>query len=142
VAVILKGYASRHQLIFSENLPVSSLISLNEFNPKNGVSLADVPMLIDTGSDVSLVPRTCAEQLDASIDPEQIYELMSFDGEVSQTVAVEVDLSLLNRTFKGLYLLTGDDVGVLGRDILNFIALVIDGPQLTWTDYRPVAAKK
>jgi hypothetical protein len=122
--------------------PPAAVARVTLYNPRSSVFLVDVPMLIDTGADVSLVSRAYVEQLDASIDTEQIYELMSFDGEVSQTVAAEVDVIFLNRTFKGLYLLTEDDVGVLGRDILNFIAILIDGPQLTWTDYRPVPAKK
>jgi hypothetical protein len=111
-------------------------------NPQKNVFLADVPMLIDTGADVSLVPRTYVEQLEAWIDTEQVYELMSFDGEVSQTVAAKIDVVFLNRTFKGLYLLTEEEIGVLGRDILNFVAVLLDGPQLTWTEYRPVTAKK
>jgi hypothetical protein len=122
--------------------PPAPVARITLHNPRKNIFLDDVPMLIDTGADVSLVPRIYVEELEAWIDKEQVYELMSFDGEVSQTVATEVDVLFLNRTFKGLYLLTEGDVGVLGRDILNFVAVLLDGPQLTWTDYRPISAKK
>lgn len=111
-------------------------------NPLDGATLTDVPMLIDSGADVSLIPRICAEQLGALIETEKSFELMSFDGLVSRTVAAQVNLIFLNRTFRGFYLLTEQEWGVLGRDILNFLALLMDGPHLTWADHRPVSTRK
>jgi hypothetical protein len=125
--------------LFTPPAPLAKVVLQN---PHTGDVIVDVPMLMDTGADVSLIPRIYAERLDAPIDTEQSFELMSFDGEISYTVAAQINLFFLDRTFRGLYLLTGQDIGVLGRDILNFVALLIDGPRLTWTDYRPVSAKK
>ena len=47
----------------------------------------------------------------------------------------DLDLIFLNRRFRGRYLLTDDDAGVLGRDILNHLALLIDGPGTQWTEH-------
>ena len=50
-------------------------------HPATGASLSDVPMLMDTGADVSLLPRKSVEQL--GIDPiaDIAYEIQGFDGE-------------------------------------------------------------
>jgi hypothetical protein len=62
------------------------------------------------------------------------YELIAFDGTRSVASVAELDLIFLNRRFRGRYLLTHEDTGVLGRDILNHLALVLDGPGNQWTE--------
>ncbi len=42
-------------------------------------------------------------------------------------------LIFLNKAFRGRYLLIDGDHGVLGRDVLNSVALVIDGPHQEWS---------
>ena len=54
------------------------------------------------------------------------------NGTRSTTDEVRAELSLMGRTFQGWFLLTGDQVGILGRDIMNGVALLLDGPRLTW----------
>jgi hypothetical protein len=61
------------------------------------------------------------------------YELIAFDGTRSAASVADLDLIFLNRRFRGRYLLTEADSGVLGRDILNHLALVFDGPANQWT---------
>jgi hypothetical protein len=56
------------------------------------------------------------------------HELIAFDGTRSVASVADLDLISLNRRFLGRYLLTHDDTGVLGRDILNHLALLFDGP--------------
>lgn len=41
-------------------------------------------------------------------------------------------LVLLQRTFRGRLLLIDQEWGILGRDILNHLSLVLDGPNQTW----------
>lgn len=86
--------------------PPAPLAKIALHNPLDGAILTDVPMLLDTGADVSLVPRIYVERLGAFIETEKSFELMSFDGVISITVAAQVDLIFLNRTFTGFYLLT------------------------------------
>ena len=60
---------------------------------------------------------------------------MGFDGATSLAEAVRADLLFLNKTFKGQFLLINHEVGILGRDVLNRVALLLDGPHLTWEEH-------
>src|SRR5262245_61341715 len=68
-----------------------------------GVVIRDVPMLLDTGADVSLLPRELVESL-VSADTKQ-YKLEAFDGTKSTAPAVIAELELLGKTFCGQFLL-------------------------------------
>ena len=59
---------------------------------------------------------------------------MGFDGTKSKSGAVMLDLLFLRKTFKGRFPLINQDYGILGRNVLNYVALVLDGPQLTWDE--------
>lgn len=105
-------------------------------SPKTGDSVADVKMLIDTGADVSLLPRPpIVSLLDAKEEREQ-YELEGFDGTRSLADAVRLELQFLRRVFRGQFLLIDQDHGVLGRNVLNAIPLVLDGPRLEWNEHQ------
>ena len=43
---------------------------------------------------------------------------------------------MLGRTFRGQFLVIDEEVGILGRNILNALALLLDGPQQTWSELR------
>jgi hypothetical protein len=101
-----------------------------------GRSCPDVPMLIDTGSDVTLLPEYSVQQLGIDLESEERYELMAFDGSLSPAHVVYVDLLFLHRTFKGRFLLIDQDYGILGRNILNNLPLLLNGPQLNWEVIR------
>lgn len=99
-----------------------------------GAARLDVPMLLDTGADVTLVPRQAVEPLGVPVSPERVYELVGFDGSKSPAPVVELDLVFLGRTFRGLFLLVDQDWGILGRNILNAVRLSLDGPGLSWDE--------
>ena len=52
-------------------------------NPATGVLLSDVPMLIDTGADVTVLPSTAVEQLGVSAEEDSEFEIQAFDGEIN-----------------------------------------------------------
>ena len=94
----------------------------------------DVPMLLDTGADVSLLPRS---QLSRLITPgAQEYELEGFDGAKSTAPAVTAELQFLGKSFRGQFLLIDAWHGVLGRNVLNNLAILFDGPSRSWTERR------
>lgn len=104
--------------------------------PNNGATLSGVPMLLDSGADVTLVPRSTTDQLGAILDPNTTYEVYAFDGTVTFAQVVELDLVFLTRSFRGRFLIADEDVGILGRNVLNQISLLLDGPQLSWSEAR------
>lgn len=103
----------------------------------NGAGVADVPMLIDSGADVTLVPQSAVDVLGSIVDLNQSYELMSFDGATSSARAVQLELVFLKRIFRGRFLVIQQDTGILGRDVLNHLYLLLEGPLLNWSERRP-----
>jgi len=106
-------------------------------DPQSSATVSDVRLLVDTGADVTLLPRTAVEQLGVPLLPGQQYELMGFDGRTSFASVVLLDLLFLMRAFRGRYLLLDEERGILGRDILNHVRLLLDGPQQQWAEGTP-----
>lgn len=114
---------------FSPPAPVAK-VTLR--TPGSNSSFIDVLMLIDSGADVTLLPQTSIDSLGLESNEEEVYELEGFDGSTSISRAVHVDLVFSHKTFKGRFLLINQTWGILGRDVLNHVSLILDGPQQTW----------
>ena len=106
-------------------------------NPKSGDAVADELLLLDTGADVTLLPRAAVERLGVPLRSDQRYELMGFDGSKSLVPVVVLDMVFLKRVFRGRYLLIEEERGILGRDVLNHVALLLDGPRQRWSEHSP-----
>jgi hypothetical protein len=119
---------------FQPPAPVA-LVTLRD--PTTGAACADVPMLLDSGADVSLVPEPVVRRLGVAPTPGQQYQLVAFDGTISFAPVVRWELVFCRRTFRGQFLLIDQDSGILGRNVLNAVAIVFDGPRLDWDEYRP-----
>jgi hypothetical protein len=105
-------------------------------HPDRGDAVADVPMLIDSGADASLLPNSAIATLGIAGTGER-YQLMAFDGTTSESEAVRADLVFMGRRFRGRFLMIDAEVGVVGRDVLNHVRLVLDGPALIWEELPP-----
>lgn len=103
-------------------------------HPATGASLSEVPMLMDTGADVTLLPRIYVDRLGISPLKEKVYELQGFDGNITQAEAILLELVFLGRKYKGQFLLVDQPMGILGRNILNAIVLLLDGPRGAWDE--------
>ena len=106
-------------------------------NPNTGVEWSDVPMLLDTGSDVTLIPTEVLSLLGISTIPDIEYEMLAFDGGPSRSAVVQLDLIFCRRTFHGQYLLINEPHSIIGRNVLNMVPILLDGPNLRWDEYRP-----
>lgn len=60
-------------------------------HPDTNVAADGVPMRIDTGANVTLLPQTVVQQLGVEATPEQRYELVGFDGSTSFAEVVRLD---------------------------------------------------
>lgn len=103
----------------------------------SGTTVSNVLLLIDTGADATLLPRSAILRLGITPDPALAYELIAFDGSRTTTQAVDLDMIFLNKAFRGIYLLTDDDRGILGRDVLASLILLLNGPAQEWSQYVP-----
>lgn len=99
-------------------------------------SAVNVPMLLDSGADVSLVPRELLSQIIAASTVGQSYSLMGFDGTESAAPAIQLELHFLDKIFRGQFLIVDGHHGIIGRNILNCLPLFFDGPALTWKESR------
>lgn len=88
-------------------------------------------MLIDTGADATLIPEVFVERL-ALKPTNKIFELEGFDRTTSHSAVVVLELIFEGRMFRGEFLSVDQDYGILGRNILNFLDLQFDGPNLIW----------
>jgi hypothetical protein len=114
--------------------PPAPLARVTLRHAEKGNTLSEVPMLIDSGADVTLIPLALVNLLGATINSGEGYELMGFDGSRSVAQSVHLDLLFLRRAFKGQFLLIDQEWGILGRAILNHVALLLHGPRLTWSE--------
>jgi len=119
--------------LFKPPAPMAQVILRN---PDAGMAWTDVPMLIDPGADVTMVPEAVLTRLNTIIVPNIEYELIGFNGAKSRYPMVQIDLVFCRRTFHGQYLLINEAYGIIGRNVLNSVPIFLDGPNLTWGEYR------
>ena len=70
--------------------PPAPLVQVRLRNWETGTEVTEVPMLLNTGADVSLVPRSCVTTLGLALDPQRRYELVRFDDTVSTAPVMSV----------------------------------------------------
>jgi hypothetical protein len=115
--------------LFDPPAPVA-LVSIRD--PRGGDIVSGVRMLIDSGSDLTLIPERSVNELNIDLDQNESYELTGFDGHRSVAKSVQLELVFLGRTFKGRFVVGNSETGILGRNVLNHFPLVLDGPRLSW----------
>jgi predicted aspartyl protease len=94
---------------------------------------AELTAIVDTGADGTIVPIRHLRRIEAR----RAYEasLRSQWGERRSVFLYVVDLKIGNLTLPGVYVV-GDELGdetVLGRNVLNELRLLLDGPQALMT---------
>jgi hypothetical protein len=116
--------------------PPAPVASVTIRSPENCRTASNVLLLIDSGADVSFLPReSIADLIDESQQNPQ-YEVEAFDGTRSTASIAQLELLFLGKSFRGQFLLLDAPYGYLGRNILNNISLLLDGPSLIWTEKR------
>lgn len=111
--------------------PPAPLAFVALINPQNNFQISNVPMLLDTGADATLVPQFCVQPLDLKLE-NQIWETESFDGSKSQSRVARLQMIFQGKSFRGEYLLIEQDYGIIGRNILNLLNINFDGRNLSW----------
>jgi hypothetical protein len=100
-------------------------------NLEQGLQTNPVPALLDTGADGSLIPIAYLRQIRAPVLADT--RIRSHWGEWRSVQLFMVDLIMDTIRFPSVFVV-GDDQGdeiVLGRDILNKLRLLLDGPANT-----------
>jgi hypothetical protein len=118
---------------FAPAAPVARILLRH---PDSGESIADVLMLIDSGADATLLPKSAVASLGIATTGER-YKLEAFDGTINESEAVFAVIVFLNKSFRGRFLQIESEVGVIGRNVLNRVRLLLDGPALNWEELPP-----
>src|SRR5258708_4105919 len=138
--LISRWKSSRHHLMPAYDTiwfdPPAPLARVVLRNGNTGATWTEVPMLLDTGADITLVPHSVVEHLGIEANLTTQFELEGFDGNVSIAQAVQLEFIFLRRTFRGQFLLADQEWGIIGRNILNALTITLDGPSLTWDEIR------
>jgi predicted aspartyl protease len=103
-------------------------------NPETGAEISPIVMLVDTGADVTLIPRGAALQIGCR--PVNAHTLSGFDGATGNYDEVFVEMVFLDKSFTGQFLTVDQPTGTIGRNVLNHLVLTFDGPRLTWGETR------
>jgi len=117
--------------------PPAPLARVTLRNPDTGALCSDVPMLLDSGADVTLIPQVTLNRLEITAIQDKRYELIGFDGNTIFAPVVQLELIFCRRAFRGQFLLIDQAWGILGRNVLNSVPLLLDGPHLTWDEHCP-----
>ncbi|HMS38909.1 MAG TPA: aspartyl protease family protein [Pyrinomonadaceae bacterium] len=115
--------------LFKLPAPVA-IVSLT--NPKNGLKTSNVPMLLDTGADLTLIPKFAVEYLDLDFSQSSEIRLETLEGNVSVSQVLELQIIFANEIFQAKFPLIEQDYGVIGRNILNRFKIELDGQNLHW----------
>lgn len=113
--------------------PPAPLAGVSLMHPSTGQVVDNVPMLLDTGADVTLVPAEVLGTLGVEVMSEG-YALQSFDGTSATAEVAYLNLRFLGRVFRGRFLLLNQPIGILGRNVLNHLVFLLDGPNLQWQE--------
>lgn len=110
--------------------PPAPFVNVTFRNPINNVELRDVPAQLDTAADRTLVPETVVQTLSLA----QIGSLaIGGVGGTTQTMpSYEVLLGVHDLPLQVIKVVASTDEKwvILGRDVLNALRLLLDGPQL------------
>ena len=111
--------------------PPAAVATVSVSNLDSGAISDDVPMLLDSGADISALPKAVVDAL-ALPFADRAYDVMAYDNRVRACQSVHAGVVFLRGHFKGRFIVLDQDVGVLGRNILNHFVVTLDGPHLEW----------
>ena len=113
----------------------TALVTLHD--PATGRTYPDVLMLLDSGADATVLPQSAVNALGVAADSDLGYEVEGFDESISIASVVTLEMIFLDKSFHGQFLVNDQEYGFIGRNVLNSLPLLFDGPRLSWDEYRP-----
>jgi Aspartyl protease len=122
---------------YNENyLPSAPTANVKLRNQKTLESIKDVPMLLDTGSDITLLPQSYCEKIGIEISTTEFAELEGFNQTITMAYYVRLDFIFLNKMFRGKFMVLDRESGIIGRDILNKFSIIFNGINSEWNEQQ------
>ncbi len=117
---------------FDPPAPIAKIVLRNT---ETGERLGNVSVLLDTGADISLLPLSAINQL--QIEPsDETVNLIGLDESKSTTEIYQLQIIFLGKRLTGNYCAIDDEIGILGRDVLNEFSITFDGRNLEWKEQQ------
>lgn len=117
--------------------PPAPIAKIKIRNPETLEVIADIPMLLDTGSDITLLPRSFCESINIEISETRFLELEGFNQSKSVAYYARLEFIFLKKMFRGNFLVYDQDEGIIGRDVLNEFCIAFDGKNSEWKECAP-----
>ena len=97
-------------------------------SPVDSISIEDLPALVDTGADQTVIPEAIANRLD--LNPKDRELVVGFDGAVQHLITYQLVLQIKNLTAVNFTVICSPLIPhiILSRDILNRYVIRLDGP--------------
>ena len=111
--------------------PPAPLAEIILRNIETGERVKTVSVLLDTGADVSLLPSTAIEKLNIEPSGKKV-KLVGFDESENIADVFALQIIFLGKRLTGDYCAIDDEIGILGRDVLNEFSITFDGVNLEW----------
>ncbi len=127
-------------------IPAAPIGKVQIFSPfsvtfeKSDASTVTVNMLLDTGSDVSFIPKKAVSILEQRIGTRLPYgskTIEDFRGRISRHPKISFFLKFsdfLTEEFE--FVVLNQKYGIIGRDILNQLTITFNGPELNYAILR------
>ena len=121
----------RYDTKFNPPAPVLPI----QLSSPSRLSLLTVPALVDSGSDITVIPRTLAQDL--NLPPAYVAYSKGLSGAFEESTVFSAMVSIEREEPEITGVLTWDeDYVLLGRDIINHWKALLDGPGLVLTVSR------
>jgi len=104
-------------------------------NVETGERVKDVSVFLDTGADISLLPTSAIGKLQIEPSGEKV-NLLGFDDSQSRSEIYHLQVIFLGKRITGDYCAIDDEIGILGRDVLNEFSVTFDGKNLEWKEQK------
>ncbi len=97
--------------------------------PHRSRAVSDVPALLDTAADISVIPASIVDRL--GLVPLGEVPIGGFDGRVSRVLTYLVELTMRQFQPRVIRVVASRDEPcvLLGRDFLNAYRILLDGPR-------------
>ena len=104
-------------------------------NIETGERIENVPVQLDTGADVSLLPLRAIKKLEIEPTGETV-SLIGFNESEIRSEVYNLQVIFLRKKLTGDYCGIANEIGILGRDVLNEFSINFDGRNLEWKEQR------
>lgn len=112
----------------SENFaPPAPVAFVKLINPVTGQATPDVPMLLDSGADITVLPAAAVSRI--GVIPEGEIATQVYNGQPFMSKVARLHIKLGKARYPGEYVVAEQaEVGFLGRDVLNSLVVELQGP--------------